>query len=280
MGFSLFVIPYPMIDPVALEVGPVVLRWYALAYIVGLIAAWRLMVRLARQPGSPVPEKDADDFLIWATLGVILGGRLGYILFYNFNQYLADPLSILLIWHGGMSFHGGMLGVVIAMIVFARRRGIPLFALSDMVSLGVPIGLFFGRIANFINGELWGRPTDVAWAMVFPRDPAQVPRHPSQLYEAVLEGLVLLAVVWLVNLRFDARRRPGLVTGTFLIGYGTARIICEFFREPDVQLGFLAFGTTMGQILSVPMILFGIWMVRHALVQPPLPQPVASRPAA
>ena len=258
---------FPAIDPVAIAIGPVAIRWYALAYVVGLIAAWRLTLRLARQPGSLLTPEAVDDFLTWAILGVILGGRIGYVLAYNAHQYLAEPLAILRVWQGGMSFHGGMAGVAIAMLVFARRRGITVLALSDMVAPQVPIGLFLGRCANFVNAELYGRQADVPWAMIFPTDPLGLPRHPSQLYQAALEGLVLLVVLQ-VLVRAGGLARRGLATGVFLLGYAAARILGEFFREPDAQLGFLWGGATMGQILSVPMALAGIGLIVWSLRQP------------
>lgn len=264
-------LPYPAIDPVAVAIGPFAIRWYALAYVTGLLLAWRLALRLARRPGSAISPEATDDFLTWAILGVILGGRLGYILAYNSDQYMATPLAILEVWHGGMSFHGGMLGVVLAVVIFCRRRGIPMLALGDMIAPQVPIGLFLGRLANFVNGELYGRPADVPWAMVFPTDPDQVPRHPSQLYQAGLEGLALLLVLQLL-LAAGGLQRRGLITGVFLCGYGVARIAGEFFRAPDPQLGFLWGGATMGQLLSLPMILAGlgllVWSLRRPAVAP------------
>ena len=258
---------YPAIDPVAIAIGPVVIRWYALAYVTGLLLAWRLALRLARRPGSVVSTEATDDFLTWAILGVILGGRLGYILAYNFDQYMATPLAILEVWHGGMSFHGGMLGVVLAVVVFCRRRGIPMLALGDMIAPQVPIGLFLGRLANFVNGELYGRPADVPWAMVFPTDPEGVPRHPSQLYQAGLEGLVLLVILQVLVAAGGLARR-GLATGVFLCGYGLARITGEFFRAPDAHLGFLWGGATMGQLLSLPMVLAGLGLIIWSLRRP------------
>ncbi|MGQ9371423.1 prolipoprotein diacylglyceryl transferase [Azospirillum sp. A39] len=258
---------FPAIDPVAVEIGPIAIRWYALAYLAGFVLGWRYCLRLARVapgPGRPTPE-DFDDFLTWAVVGVILGGRLGYVLFYNLPYYAEHPLEALKVWHGGMSFHGGMLGVVTTILLFSLKRGLLPLAFGDLVAAAAPIGLFFGRIANFINGELYGRPApDFAWAMVFPRDPLQVPRHPSQLYEAALEGLVLFVVLALLAHRPAVRERPGIVAGVFFIGYGLARIVVEFFREPDAQLGFLWGGATMGQLLSVPMVLLGLWLTLRA----------------
>jgi len=254
-------IPFPAIDPVAVSVGPIAIRWYALAYLAGFILGWRYCLSLARaNPGRPAPD-DYDEFLTWAVIGVILGGRLGYVLFYNLPYYLQDPLEALAVWHGGMSFHGGVLGVVAAILLFCWRRGLSPFSFADLVCAAAPIGLFFGRIANFINGELYGRPApDFAWAVVFPRDPLQVPRHPSQLYEAVLEGAVLFVVLAVAVRSPAVRARPGMTAGLFLIGYGLSRIVAEFFREPDPQLGFLWGGATMGQLLSIPMVLIGLWL--------------------
>ncbi|HYG84962.1 MAG TPA: prolipoprotein diacylglyceryl transferase [Azospirillum sp.] len=258
-------IPFPAIDPVAVSIGPIAIRWYALAYLVGFILGWRYCLALAkRHPGRPSPE-DYDDFLTWAVLGVILGGRVGYVLFYNLPYYLENPLEALAVWHGGMAFHGGALGVVAAILLFCWRRGLSPFAFADLICAAVPIGLFFGRIANFINGELYGRAApDVPWAVVFPRDPLQVPRHPSQLYEAMLEGLVLFVVLAVAIRNPAVRSRPGMASGIFLVGYGLSRIIVEFFREPDAQLGFLWGGATMGQLLSLPMVLIGLWLMMRA----------------
>ena len=253
----LFAIPYPAIDPVLIELGPFVIRWYALAYIAGLVIGWRWCLMLAKRPPLFVTAEAIDDFLVWATLGVVLGGRLGYVLFYKPDYYLANPLEALQVWHGGMSFHGGALGVVLAIVLFCRQRRINFLAFGDIIVCAAPIGLFFGRIANFINSELWGRVTDVPWAMVFPNG-GPLPRHPSQLYEATLEGIVLFLVINGLERSTRIRERPGALSGVFLIGYGVARIIAELFREPDAFLGFLAFGLTMGQILSLPFVLIGL----------------------
>ena len=251
-----------------LTLGPFALRWYALAYIVGLLLGWRYCVWLAKKPPVNVTTLQLDDFLVWAIVAVILGGRLGYILFYQPSQYFADPLTILQLWHGGMSFHGGCTGVIIALILFARRRKIPFLALCDIVTAAVPIGLFLGRLGNFANAELYGRPTDVPWAMVFPDSDGQ-PRHPSQLYEAGLEGLVLFIVLFALMQSESVRRRRGLVTGVFLAGYALARIFVEFFREPDSFLGFFTAGTTMGQWLSLPMLIAGGYFIWRALRSEP-----------
>jgi phosphatidylglycerol---prolipoprotein diacylglyceryl transferase len=257
-----FAIPFPAIDPVALAIGPFAIRWYALAYIVGLLIGWRYCLALAARSPHLVGRQDVDDFLAWATLGVVLGGRIGYVLFYNPDYYFAHPLQALYVWHGGMSFHGGAIGVTAAIILFTRLRTIPLFAFSDIIAEAIPIGLFFGRIANFINGELYGRPTDVPWAMIFPNG-GPVPRHPSQLYEAFCEGILLFLLLFVAERR-RARETPGIVTGLFLAGYAVARMSGELFRQPDQQLGYLIFGTTMGQLLSIPVLIAGIAIILWA----------------
>ncbi len=262
---------FPAIDPFVFRVGGFGVRWYALAYIAGLLIGWGLMRRMARKASPWVTAEAVDDFLMWATLGVILGGRLGYVLFYKPLHYLQNPLEILQVWEGGMAFHGGMLGVLIAIVLFARKRGVPLLHLGDLVCAVVPVGLFFGRIANFINGELFGReadPAEVPWAMVFPHG-GPIPRHPSQIYEALLEGLVLFIVVQIVWTRPRLRAHLGLVSGVFLIGYGLARFTVEFFRQPDAHLGFLYAGATMGQLLSLPMILAGVALCAFVLRRRP-----------
>ena len=269
----LFVIPFPHLDPVLVHLGPLAIRWYALAYIVGILLGWvyaRALIRSAALWGGKVPMTLVafDDFVLWVTLGIILGGRIGYVLFYNFEHFVAHPLEIVQLWNGGMSFHGGFTGCVVAVVLFARKRGIPILSLGDITCAVGPIGIFLGRIANFINGELWGRPANVPWAMVFPNG-GPIPRHPSQLYEAALEGLVLLVVLG-VLVRLGALKRPGLVTGAFALGYGVARIVCEFFREPDAQLGFLWGGLTMGMLLCIPLILAGIGLLAFALTRQPI----------
>jgi phosphatidylglycerol:prolipoprotein diacylglycerol transferase len=274
----LLAIPFPAIDPVAIAIGPFVVRWYALAYIAGLLLGWRYCLILADRPPRLVERRDIDDFLVWATLGVVLGGRIGYVLFYQLGYYLQHPIEALYLWHGGMSFHGGALGVTIAILLFTRRRQLPVLAFSDIIAEAIPIGLFFGRIANFINGELFGRETDVPWAMVFPNG-GPVPRHPSQLYEAVCEGLLLFLLLLFAEHR-GARRWPGIVTGLFLIGYAVARMSGELFRQPDAQLGFLVFGTTMGQLLSIPVLIAGILFIWWAVRRPPLPAVPQRRAAA
>jgi len=256
-------IPFPAIDPVLIEFGPLVVRWYSLAYIAGILIGWRYMAHMAERTGGAVKRSDVDDFVVLATLGVVLGGRLGYVLFYQPGYYFEHPSQIVAMWKGGMSFHGGTLGVVVALTLFCRRRRIGWLVFADLIALVTPIGLFFGRLANFINGELYGRVSDVPWAMVFPRG-GPLPRHPSQLYEAGLEGLVLFAVLAVLVYRRDALRRPGMVTGGFLLGYGLARVAVEFVREPDAFLGVLGGIATMGQILSLPLVLAGLWLMLRA----------------
>ena len=259
--------PVPEIDPVVFQIGPFAVRWYALAYIAGLLLGWRYAMRLGRRGDTPVHRDHPDQFFIWATVGVILGGRLGYVLFYGLPYFLQNPAEIFAVWQGGMSFHGGILGVTIAGLIFCRVKGIPALSFGDVLGTVAPIGLFFGRIANFINGELYGRPTDAPWGMIFPGSDGQ-PRHPSQLYEAALEGLLLFVIVNFLVWKLSAYRRPGLVMGVFIAGYGASRFIVEFFRQWDAGLE-LAFGwLSRGQQLSVPMILIGLWFVMRALQRP------------
>ncbi len=259
------VLLFPGFDPVAVHVGPLSIRWYALAYITGLVLGWRLMRRLVREAPEVATGEQVDDFLTWATLGVVLGGRLGYVLFYQPGTYLAHPLAILAVWQGGMSFHGGVLGVVVALVIFCARNRIPLLGFADRLAVCVPIGLGLGRIANFINGELWGRPAPgwLPWAMIFPNG-GPLPRHPSEIYQALLEGLVLFIVLYALSRNPLRRLRFGWLTGAFLVGYAVARIIGEFFRQPDAFLGYLPGGVTMGQVLCVPMLLIGLWMMARA----------------
>ena len=256
----LLVLPFPDIDPIAVALGPIAIRWYSLAYIVGLVAGWRYCRRLAARPPKAIDPDAFDDFLLWATLGVVLGGRLGYVLFYKPAFFIDNPLEVFVLWRGGMSFHGGAAGVILAIILFARKRGVSWLSLGDLVGCAAPIGLFLGRLANFVNGELYGRAADVPWAMVFPFDPEQVPRHPSQLYEAALEGIVLFLLLYLLARR-GWLERPGAIGGAFLAGYGLARIVVEFFREPDAHLGFLLGFTTMGQVLSLPLVIAGAILI-------------------
>ena len=259
----LLALPFPMIDPVLVEVGPFAIRWYALAYIAGIVLGWLLGRRMVALPPAAATREQLDDFVTWCTLGIILGGRLGYVLFYRPGHYLAHPAEALAVWQGGMSFHGGMLGVAVAMAWFCRREGLPLLRFTDRVAPVVPIGLFFGRLANFINGELWGRVSDVPWAMVFPTGGPE-PRHPSQLYQAALEGVVLFVLLQVLVHRPGIRARAGFVTGAFLAGYAVARMIGEVFRQPDAHLGFLFAGATMGQLLSLPMLAAGVFLMLRA----------------
>ncbi|MCE3043494.1 prolipoprotein diacylglyceryl transferase [Legionella sp. 16cNR16C] len=248
---------YPVINPVAFTLGPVKVHWYGLMYLLGFFMAWalaRLRVKLYRLDWS---NEQVSDLIFYAALGVIIGGRVGYMLFYNTHQLISTPWALFRLWEGGMSFHGGLIGVALALWLFARRSKKPFLEVADFIAPLVPLGLAAGRAGNFINGELWGRVTDVPWAMIFPGSDGQ-PRHPSQLYELGLEGIVLFIVVWL----YAAKKRPtGCVSAIFLIGYSLCRIFAEFFREPDIQLGYLAFDSlTMGQLLSIPMLLAGLWL--------------------
>ena len=255
-------IDFPVFNPVAIAIGPVAIRWYALAYICGIILGWlygRSLLKTEKLWGGPPPVSllQLDDFILWVTIGIILGGRTGYVLFYNPVFFLHHPLDIFILWKGGMSFHGGFMGCVVAVIWFARANKLSILSLGDITTAVGPIGLFLGRLANFINSELWGRPADssVPWAMVFPNG-GPLPRHPSQLYEAGLEGILLFFLL-AAMIRFGALKRPGLILGSFIAIYAIARIVSELFREPDPQLGFLWGGLTMGMLLSVPMIIAG-----------------------
>ncbi|QFT45726.1 Prolipoprotein diacylglyceryl transferase [Roseivivax sp. THAF40] len=287
-------LPFPDISPeifsITLGGFEFALRWYALAYIVGILLGWRIALAAVARPAlwraetPPISRMQVEDFLTWIILGVILGGRLGFVLFYQPAYYLANPSEILFVWQGGMSFHGGLAGVAAAMLLYCRKIGAPILSTADMLAIATPPGLLLGRVANFINAELWGRPTDLPWGVVFPGDLAQscgqplgeiCARHPSQLYEAALEGLLLGAVLLWLAFRRGGLRAPGLVTGVFVAGYGLARFIVEFFRQPDAQfvsfdnpLGLAfhvgGYGLTMGQILSLPMIALGLWLVLRA----------------
>lgn len=248
---------HPQFDPVAVSLGPLSIHWYGLTYLVAFVAGWGLARSRTGRSDSPVNEEQLGDLLFYMALGVILGGRFGYVLFYHFERFLADPLWLVQIWEGGMSFHGGLIGVLVAMLMFARRLGTGFFNIADFIAPVIPVGLGLGRLGNFINGELWGRPAsaELPWAMVFPQAGDALPRHPSQLYEFALEGVLLFVVLWW----FSARPRPRMaVSGLFLLGYGILRSVAEFFREPDGHLGFLLMDwMTMGQILSAPMIVAG-----------------------
>jgi phosphatidylglycerol---prolipoprotein diacylglyceryl transferase len=259
---SLLAIPFPEIDPVALRLGPIAVKWYGLAYMAGLLLGWLYVKHLLRQTRlwpndkAPFTPDRADDLLLFMTVGVLVGGRLGNVLFYEPAYYFNNPLEIPAVWKGGMAFHGGLIGSIIAIVLFARRVGADAWSVLDACAAATPIGLFFGRLANFINGELWGRPSSAPWAMVFP-EAGPMPRHPSQLYEAALEGLVLFALLWWLAHARLALRRPGVVAGTFLAGYAVARSVCELFREPDFLLGPLSAGI----LYSLPMLAGGIWMI-------------------
>ncbi|WP_370227353.1 prolipoprotein diacylglyceryl transferase [Cognatishimia sp.] len=286
-------IPFPNISPelVSISLGgfEIALRWYALAYIVGIILAFQISLMALRRVNlwakqtPPMRDDQLEDLLFWVTIGIILGGRMGYVLFYQPGSYLSDPLAILRVWEGGMAFHGGVIGVVLAGWIFCRRHGLSKISTSDLVVLGAPVGLLLGRLANFINAELWGRPTDLPWGVAFPGAFAQdcgqlaglCARHPSQLYEAALEGAVLLAVLLVLAFKRGALAYPGRITGVFFAGYGLARFLVEFVRQPDAQfvtdgnplglaLHLNGIGLTMGQILSLPMILFGLWMIARS----------------
>jgi phosphatidylglycerol---prolipoprotein diacylglyceryl transferase len=279
-------IAFPVFDPVAISIGPIAIRWYALAYIGGIVLGWiyaRSLVKKERLWGGPAPitPVQLDDFILWVTIGIILGGRTGYVLFYNPAYFAQHTAEILQLWNGGMSFHGGFLGCVGAVMLFALKNNISILSLGDITTAVAPIGILLGRIANFINSELWGRPADssVPWAMVFPNG-GPLPRHPSQLYEAGLEG-ILLFVILAVMIRMGALKRPGLILGSFIAIYALARITGEFFREPDPQLGFLWGGLTMGMLLSVPMIIAGAILIVKASrreTRKQMQEPVQGRP--
>jgi phosphatidylglycerol:prolipoprotein diacylglycerol transferase len=262
-------VEFPNFDPVLIQIGPLAIRWYALAYVAGILLGWRYavgLVRNARLWGAappPANPEQVDDLVLWITLGIILGGRLGYVLFYAPQLIWMEPLEVLRVWHGGMSFHGGFLGVAVALLAFARANKIAFFRLTDMVAPAVPIGLMFGRIANFINGELWGRATDLPWGVIFPAG-GPVARHPSQIYEALLEGVALFVILWLATHKWLWLQTKGAVTGLFLAGYGLFRISLETVREPDAFLPHFPLGLTMGMMLSLPMLALGLWLIWRA----------------
>jgi phosphatidylglycerol---prolipoprotein diacylglyceryl transferase len=257
---------HPDFDPVAFSLGPLQVRWYGLMYLIGFLTGWALGRYRARQPGSGWTGAQVDDLVFYVALGAVLGGRIGYILFYGFDGFVRNPLVLFRVWEGGMSFHGGFLGVVLAMLLFARRHGKAFWPTTDFIAPLIPPGLFFGRIGNFINGELWGRVTDLPWGMVFRQTGDHLPRHPSQLYHMALEGIMLFVILWL----FSDRPRPTMaVSAVFLIGYGVFRSLVEFVRQPDAQLGFIAFNwLTMGQLLSLPMIVAGLGLLWLAYRRP------------
>ena len=261
---------FPNIDPVIFQIGPLAVHWYGAAYVVGILLGWWFAKKLVTSPslwpasGSPITAENIDDFLTWAVIGIIAGGRLGYVLFYNLSYYLSNPLEIPAVWDGGMSFHGGAIGSIVAMVLFARSRNFSPFSMLDVIAASSCFGIFFVRIANFINSELWGRVSDVPWAMVFPNGGPE-PRHPSQLYEAGLEGFVLFCLLAFLIFRFKKLRTPGFIGGAWVIGYGVSRIIVEFFRQPDAHIGYLAGGwLTMGMVLSLPMLAIGLWGIMTA----------------
>jgi phosphatidylglycerol:prolipoprotein diacylglycerol transferase len=264
-------IAFPNIDPVAFAVGPLEIRWYGISYVIGILLAWWYARHLADEQTSnkfQITRNHIDDYIIWAAIGMIFGGRIGYILFYDPIQIIKEPWEMLYIWMPGRSFHGGLLGVAIATFLFCNKRKIQILPIADICACVSPIGLFFGRIANFINAELYGRVTDAPWGVVFP-DAGPLPRHPSQLYEAALEGIVLFFILFgLERFTHVRRERPGLMFAIFMIGYSMARVGIEFFRQPDVQIGYLVGGSTMGQLLSTPLLLTGLILTWHVLTQP------------
>jgi len=270
MWTTLFSIPYPNIDPVFLRLGPLQFRWYGLMYLLGLTIAYFVIKSRAAARNIPLTKEQLYDMLVYAAVGIFVGGRLGYTFFYNFSYYGQNPAKIIAVWEGGMSFHGGLLGTVVALWLFSKRRGIPALTVADLAAGTTPIGLFLGRIGNFINGELYGRITNVDWCMVFPTDGPEC-RHPSQLYEAALEGGFLFVGLALINRQ---QPPPGTVFWSFITGYGLCRLVIEFFREPDAHLGFIFGPLSMGQLLSLPMILLGAVMVALTLRSKPAPKPV------
>ncbi len=266
-----------------IDLGFFELRFYSLAYLSGIVLGYWHLSKMIKVPGSPMAQRHADDLFFYCTIGIILGGRLGYALFYSPDFYLfTHPLEFFKLWEGGMSFHGGVLGVLFAIAWVCRQGKISFLRTADYIAVNVPFGMMFGRIANFLNGELWGRPTDVAWAMIFPQDPTQLPRHPSQLYEAGLEGALMVLVMLLLFWKTKARWRPGLLVGVFTAGIALARFTVEFFREPDAQLAEFArsTGLSMGQWLTIPLILLGVALVLRALTRPPLGSQTAQPAAA
>ncbi|RAK57990.1 prolipoprotein diacylglyceryl transferase [Phenylobacterium deserti] len=266
--------PFPDFDPVLFQIGPIAIRWYALAYVAGILLGWRYAVMLVKNPRlwghrpPPLTTEQIDDMMLWITLGVIVGGRLGHVFFYTPSILWTDPLEVFKTWHGGMSFHGGALGVLLALILFAWRNKLDLLRLGDIAAVATPIGLFFGRVANFINGELWGRPTDLPWGVIFPAAPDALPRHPSQLYEAALEGVLLFAVLAWATYSAKWTNRRGVLMGIFVAGYGLIRVSLETVREPDAYMPDFPLGLTMGMILSIPMILAGLWLIWRGLSEP------------
>lgn len=264
------------LNKVALDLGFFQIKWYSLAYIAGILVGWWYLIRLLREPGAPMSRRHADDLVFYATLGIIVGGRLGYVLFYGLDRFVAHPLDIFKLWDGGMSFHGGVIGTTLAIILMCRQQGLNWLRVHDYVACCAPFGLFFGRLANFVNGELWGKPANLPWAMVFPGAGPDA-RHPSQLYEAGLEGLLLFAILWWAFWRTKARYEPGKLVGIFLLGYGCFRFFVEYFREPDAQFAGTVFENVihMGQVLCLPMIVGGIWLIATAKKRRERVEPIA-----
>lgn len=260
---------------IAFSVFGLPIRWYALAYLAGIFVGYWYLLKLIAQPGAPMARRHADDMIFYAMLGIIVGGRLGYVLFYNLGAYIGDPLAIFKLWDGGMSLHGGVVGVLVAIWYVTRKDRLSFLRFCDYIACVVPFGLFFGRLANFVNGELWGRATTVPWAIIFPDSGTMDPRHPSQLYEAGLEGLLMMAILAFFFWRTDARYKPGFLFGMAAIIYGLSRFAVEFVREPDVQLGTLPWGLTMGQTLTLPMLLAGVWLVATAKARRQRVEPIA-----
>lgn len=264
----MFAIPFPAIDPIIIDFSPLIglplaLRWYSILWLGGCVLAWLYVRHFITKEPKAMSQQDAGDFLFWVIIATVVGGRLGYVTFYMPSLLSENILNLFAVWQGGMSFHGGLIGVIVAVLVFVRRRGLKLWAVSDAVACAAPIGLFLVRVANFINGELYGRVTDVPWGMVFPGG-GPLPRHPSQLYEAVLEGLLLFLVLYVLSRKDSIRNSPGLLSGVFFIGYALGRGVVELVRQPDAHLGFLVGGTTMGQLLTIPVLLFGIYLIFRA----------------
>lgn len=277
--------PFPDFDPVLVQIGPFAIRWYALAYVAGILLGWRYVAGLMKKPalwgprGAPATTAQVDDLVLWITLGVILGGRLGHVFFYTPSIIVEDPLEIVQVWHGGMSFHGGALGVLVAVFAFCWKNRLDVLRVGDAITACAPIGLFFGRIANFINGELWGRPTDAPWAIIFPQAGIE-PRHPSQLYEAALEGLVLFLILRWATHGAGFLKRRGVVAGLFLLGYALFRTFVENFREPDRYLQHFPLGLTMGMMLSAPMVIGGLFLIWRGMREPPAAEADAPTPQA
>ena len=268
-------IDYPNIDPVAIELGPIAVHWYGIMYLIGFAGAYLLGNYRAKKSDGVWNQEQVSDMIFYGAMGVILGGRIGYAFFYQFDHLLADPLSILRVWEGGMSFHGGLIGVILAMLLFARKYKKHFIDVMDFLAPLVPIGLGTGRLGNFIGGELWGRQTDVSWAMIFPTDPLQLARHPSQLYQFALEGVLLFSILWLISRTLKPRY---FVSASFLACYGLFRIFVEFFREPDAHIGYIAFGwLTKGQLLSIPMLLIGAALIFYSLNKQQISKPLATK---